>query len=205
MLFSQINPYIRYARILSLNKNSHYDNVIPVDARLFYTFSGYGKINVKNKEYEMSASSLIIINSGTPYKIITPENYVKYIAINFDYTQNANTYSTPTAPVLSDIFKEEMLLDYCTFYDEPQLCDALYIKQIPSLGKILNTIVNEYTQKLLYYESKISHLLAQSLSDVMRFSHIGHTDTQKENANRIISYIHENFCKNSHVFIQSPV
>ena len=91
MLFSQINPYIRYARILSLNKNSHYDNVIPVDARLFYTFSGYGKINVKNKEYEMSASSLIIINSGTPYKIITPENYVNYIAINFDYTQNANT------------------------------------------------------------------------------------------------------------------
>ena len=49
-----------------------------------------GKIKVKNSEYEMTPYSLLIINSGIPYRIMTPEISVDYIAINFDYTQKAN-------------------------------------------------------------------------------------------------------------------
>ena len=195
MLFSQINPYIRYARLLNVNINSGFDKVIALDARLFYTLDGHGKISVKNKEYEMLPSSLIIINSGTPYKIINSEDAARYIAINFDYTQNANFYNTPIAPVAPDAFKKEMLLDLCTFDDAKELSDVLYIRQIPLLCKNLNTIINEHMQKLLYFENRSGHILAQCLSDSMRFLQIGSADIQKENANRILAYIHENFCE----------
>jgi len=72
MLFSEINPYIRYARYLNLTKDSVFDTVVALDARLFYVLDGYGKIKVKNCEYEMEPGSLIIINSGIPYRIYTP-------------------------------------------------------------------------------------------------------------------------------------
>lgn len=72
-VFSQINPYIRYARYLNIAQNTIFDEVIPLDARLFYTFSGHGKIIVENTEFDMPTHSLIIINSGIPYKLITPE------------------------------------------------------------------------------------------------------------------------------------
>jgi len=45
-VFSQINPYIRYARYLNIAQNTIFDKVVPLDARLFYTFSGHGKIIV---------------------------------------------------------------------------------------------------------------------------------------------------------------
>ena len=195
MLFSQINPYIRYARLLSVNTNSHYDKVVALDARLFFTLDGYSKINVKNKEYEMLPSSLIIINSGIPYEIAKTENRVRYIAINFDYTQKANIYNTPIVPVTPDTFQKEMLLDYCTFDDTKELSEVIYIKQIPVLQKKLNTIVNEHTQKLLYYKNRSGHILAQCLADSMRFLKIGSTDIKNENAHRILSYIHENYRK----------
>ena len=35
MLFSDVNPFIRYARYLKLDPNSSFDEVIAPDARLF--------------------------------------------------------------------------------------------------------------------------------------------------------------------------
>jgi len=67
MLFSEINPFVRYARCHELNKNSEFSEVIGLDARLFYTLDGYGKIKVDNTEYEMRAHSLLLINSGISF------------------------------------------------------------------------------------------------------------------------------------------
>lgn len=196
MLLSEINPYVRYARHLNLDRNSYFSRVIALDARLFYTLDGRGKIKVKNREYEMSPHSLLIINSRIPYHIITPEISVNYIALNFDYTQTARTYTSPIFPVAENVFKNEMLVDRLTFQDAPVLSEVFYIKEISSVQKNLSAIIKEYTQTLLYYDSKISHLLAQCIIDSMRFFDLGNMNIEKETAGRIISYIHDNFHKN---------
>lgn len=196
MLFSETNPYIRYARHLDLDKNSDFSEVIALDARLFYALDGYGKITVKNKVYEMQPFSLIVINSGVPYKISAPKNHIRYVAINFDFTQNANSYTAPILPVLKGEFKEEMIVDLNVFDDAKELSEVLYIKEIPVIQKKLSTIVNEYMQKLLYYENKSGHILAQCLADSMRFLQFGSSDPAKENANHIMAYIHKNFREN---------
>ena len=49
MLFSELNPYVRYARYINLGIDTYFDKVVPLDARLFYTHSGYGKINIQIK------------------------------------------------------------------------------------------------------------------------------------------------------------
>ena len=41
MLFSEINPYVRYARYLNLDKNSLFDEWVALDARLFYIINGF--------------------------------------------------------------------------------------------------------------------------------------------------------------------
>ena len=196
MLFSEINPYIRYARYLNLDKNSQFDEVVALDARLFYAIDGYGKINVADKEYEMSPHTLILINSGIPYKIATPKNSIKYFAINFDYTQNASIYSSPIEPVNINEFKEEMLVDFNIFEDATTLSEVLYIKEIPDIHKKLTSIINEHTQRFLYFESKSGHILAQCIADCMRVYQFGDRDAEKGITNCIIKYIHENFNQN---------
>ena len=196
MLLSQINPFIRYARILNLDSTSVFNRVAAPDARLFYTLDGQGKIKVKNREYDMTPHSLLIINSGVPYHIITPETFVNYIALNFDYTQTACAHATPIIPVPENAFNREMLVDFCSFQDTPMLSEAFYLKEISSIQKNLSAIVREYAQTLLYFDRKMSHLLAQCIIECIRFFDLGNMNIEKETAGRIISYIHDNFHKN---------
>ena len=53
MLSTEINPFVRHARYLNLTENSFFNEAVPLDARLFYTLHGCGKIKVQNTEYEM--------------------------------------------------------------------------------------------------------------------------------------------------------
>lgn len=196
MLFSEINPRIRYARFLNLDSNSNYREVVPLDARVFYTISGQGKIKVKNKEYNMSTHSLLIINSGVSYKILTPETQVKYAAINFDYTQKRTDVILPLVPVSVENFKNEMLVDFNLIEDTKELDEVLYINKIDIIQNKLNTIIEEYTHRLLYFETKIGHILAECISDSLRFINVGNSYPEQEPSNRILSYIHSNYHKN---------
>lgn len=196
MLFSELNPYIRYARYINLGVDACFDEVVPLDVRLFYTLSGYGKIKVKNTEYEMAPNSLLIINSGIPYRIITPENSVDYIAINFDYTQKAASYNVPINPIKENMYKKEMLVDFNRIDDVTALSEVLYIKEINTIQKKLSEIVQEYTQKLLYHEQKSGHMLAECIVDSVRVMKIENVAIEKESSNQIISYIHNHYPEN---------
>jgi AraC-like DNA-binding protein len=197
MLFSEISPYVRFARHLDLNEKAGFDEVIPLDARLFYTLEGEGRITVKNKEYTLPKSSLLIINSGTPYMIMPPESFVSYIVLNFDYTDAAaKAFSLPVFPIPREEFETDMLVDFRSFEDEPCLFDVLYVREIPELRKRLLTLVGEFSQKLLYYQSKCSHILAECISDALRLVKIGSAETGKDTINRIITYVHDHYSEN---------
>ena len=196
MLFSELNPYIRYARYINLSEDACFDEVVPLDVRLFYTISGYGKIKIKKSEYEMTPYSLLIINSGIPYRIMTPKISVDYIAINFDYTQKAAACNAPINPVMENEYKKEMLVDFNTIDDVKELSDVLYIKEIDTIQKKLNGIVREYTKKLLYHEQKNGHILAECIVDSVRVMKIENVSVKKESSNQIVSYIHNHYSEN---------
>jgi len=151
---------------------------------------------VKNTEYEMTPYSLLIINSGIPYLIMTPENSVDYIAINFDYTQKAASCNIPVNPVKENMYKKEMLVDFNMIDDVKALSEVLYLKEIDNIQKKLNEIVHEYTQKLLYHEQKNSHILAECIVDSVRAMKIENVAVKKESSNQIISYIHNHYSEN---------
>lgn len=196
MKIAEINPYIRYARYLSLNVNSCFKKVVPLDARLFYTVKGQGKIKVKATEYEMRPHSLLFVNAGVPYCIKTPDDSVEYMVLNFDYTQNAIYHNLPVAPVSVQSFKRDMLLDDCTFEDFPALTEALYIREMETLQKKLAAILDEHVQKILYYENKTGHMLAQCIFECMRLLKMGDYGIRKSPVSHVLSYVHANYSTN---------
>ncbi len=196
MNIADINPYIRYARCIALNKRTHFDETVPLDARLFYTLSGQGKIRVKDKTYEMPPHALLIINAGVPYIVETPDAPVEYIVLNFDYTQKAAEHCLPEAPVTKAHFAADMLLDYTTFEDAQQLSEVFYLPQMEAIYNPLLSILNEHTQKILYYENKTGHILAQCIFDCLRYWETGNLGIKKSSVSGMISYIHDNYRKN---------
>ena len=192
MVFSEINPYVRYARYISVNEKSDFVEVIPLDARLFFTLNGCGKIKVQDTEYDMQQHSLLVVDSGVPYQIKNGSGPAEYIVLNFDYTQRAANLITPIAPVLPEQFHKEMLVD-----PEPHIfSDVLYIKELGTVQKYLSEIMREWTEKVLYYENKIGHILAQCLAECMRFVELGRIDREKNVVNQILSYVHNHYQEN---------
>lgn len=193
MKLSQINPFIRYAIHLDLNAFSEIEQVIALDARLFYVVEGYGKIKVNSDLYEMSENSLLIVNSGIPYHILTPESSIKYIQINFDFTQKSASCFQPVTPVAIENFSKEMLLDFIEFEDSFLLSNVLYIKKIDGIYNKLSAIINEYSQKLLYYNQKAGHILAECIFDCLRHTELGDISSENIIQNEILMYIHTHY------------
>ena len=86
MNFSEIRPFVRYARYMSLSHGDGYPPFVNCDARLFYTVDGQSEIEVNGKSHKMEKGGLLVFNTGANYHIKSPENHVSYIALNFDYT-----------------------------------------------------------------------------------------------------------------------
>ena len=193
MRISDINPFVRYARYLRLDKNSRYDEVVALDARVFYTIDGYGKIKVNGEEREMRRHSLLVINSGVAYRIEAPDESVEYIALNFDYTQSAAHLSVPVKPESVRSFESRMLIDARSFEDSDSLSGVLYVEGIDSIEKRLTQLVGEYMQKLIYHEAMCGHLLAECIFDALRFSQMGNQGAQKVTGDRIISFIYDHY------------
>jgi len=193
MNITDINPHIRYARCLVMNEDTSFNEVVPLDTRLFYGIKGEGSIKVKNAEYKMEPHSLLIINAGVPYLILSPNMQVEYIALNFDYSQSAAQYSLPAIPAPAASFKPDMLLDPQTFVDLPQLSEVFYIRRIETLQKRLLSILDEHTQKILYYENKSGHILAQCIFDCIRYQETENIGARKNTAIEILSFIHEHY------------
>lgn len=192
MKLSEINPKIRYARYLNLDAKTGFSEMIPLDARLFYTVSGEGIVKVKNKEYKMQPHSLLLINAGIPYELCAPAEAVSYAAINFDYTQRSAARSSPISPVLPEQYRAELRVDPCFFEDAAELNEVLYVARLESVRRRLGAIIGEYIQKRLYYELKIGHQLAACIADGLRAPD-GRDSAENEPAGQILAYLHSHY------------
>ena len=75
--FTQISPYVRYARQMKVGKNTLLSHSIPCDNRLFYTLDGSGRLEVDGISYEMTKGDLLLFGAGTKYRIFPADESVK--------------------------------------------------------------------------------------------------------------------------------
>jgi AraC-like DNA-binding protein len=195
MLFSEINPFVRYARRLTVHGDANYQAVVPLDTRLFFAVEGSGQILVDGVTYDMHPNALLIVASGVSYQILTPSKWVQYVAVNFDYTQTASHLSLPIAPLPTTAFHRQNLIDPVRIDDQTALCHVFYLAKTDGIQKKLTTLVQEYTQKLRYHTQKCGHLLAESITDALRSSEIGFATKEQELASRILAYVQTHYAE----------
>ena len=193
MLFSDIVPFIRFAHVINLTRKSVYTEVVPLDARLFFVLDGCGKIIVAGKEYKLKKDSVLVINSGIPYKLCTPKESISYTAINFDYDKRAVKKKSPVVPVAVKDFSPDLLLNHVQFQDVKNLSSVLFIENLPTIRKKLSTIVNEYALQFAYFQEKLSALLVECLIECVRAERLITQAFENQTISEIIRYIHENY------------
>lgn len=170
MLFNEIQPFARFPRELIISENSVFSEVFPVDARLFYAVEGNGKLSVEGKTVDIPKGSAILINSGVPYRIIP--TFVKYLAINFDWTQDFSDRNIPIPPVPYN-GSELQAFESVTFEDCSEFNRYAYCKNAFFAEKPLLKMIERYEKKQLYYQLENDAQLILILSEFVR-KHVLH-------------------------------
>lgn len=198
MDLSQIRPFVRFSRFLSLKNDTSMPSRIPRDYRLFYTVSGNSKILCDDTFYSMSPDSVLIIPAGCEYKLIAPENEVTYISLNFDYTFNFSHKSSPIPPHVANKNTRISLIEKIDFTNPKCLNEPLFCAEIPQIENSLMKIDMEYTNNLLYSENLISAYLLQVITHCVREAllHSSNSDSAHQKTNKIIKYVQSHFDEN---------
>ncbi len=199
MLFSEIRPYIRFARYLRFDRTFSYAPQIPCDARLFYVLDGEGCIEALNIHYILKKGDVLLINSGIEYHIHTPKRSVSYLALNFDYTYAHASLSVPIPPMAKSLFQPEQVLEHIRFEDMPKLNEVTYLPNCMEIERTLISIEYEYSHRVVYSDIKISSLLCDILIDVcrkIRFEPVpsrSSTETKNISPRHIVNFVYEHF------------
>lgn len=193
MQFINIKPFIRYAQKYTINPGSTYQEVSPCDYRLFFCIDGTGFIRVNNLTYQMKKTSLIIIPPGDRYKLFSSKNTLSYLSINFDYTFTYYNYSHPIPPIPCQKFQPKDIIERITFTDEPSLNNVLYLNNLYHAESKFSRLYFSYSKKFIYYETELSALLLQILTECLRLKKSPVTNQGTEHLEEILKYIRENF------------
>lgn len=192
--FSDIKPYLRFVRYMHLTPTTVYAPFVPYDARLFYVMDGAGVIEANGISYQMQKSSLIFINSGVEYHIISPEDSVSYLAVNFDFTFSSFNQKTPIHPAHVADFDSNKLVAHVKFSDASSFNEVFYLPAIPSIEPRLVSMELEFAQKLHMYELRLSAHMTDVLVRCFRHRATdGFGGADKETAGQIITYIQSAF------------
>ena len=108
MEFSQINPFVRYARIQPCmlewsEPHGAYDH------RLFYIIKGQGAFIISDEKYEFSAGTLFCFRAGTFYSFL--DNMTMTVTLNFDFGQDRSNLTVFNYPTMESFFEESRILE----------------------------------------------------------------------------------------------
>ncbi len=190
MKLQDITPFVRYAHFLPIDKNG-YELGVPFDNRLFFVFSGESKIEADGKVFELVEGDAIIIPSGVGYKLAPPESAVTYLAVNFDYTRSSDDKQVPVPPLYSSDFSSDMRFESILFSDTEELNSVLYIKNMRDLSRLIISIEEEYSQRLLGYDGIISGMMTEAIIKCVRTARNQRLGKRDETTKSIIAYIKE--------------
>ena len=190
---SEIKPFVRYARYTTITHNMTHPRFMPCDARLFYILDGNLDIETNNMCYSLSKGDILFFGPGTEYQIHTPDDYVKTILINFDFTNDNAHLSVPIAPLHIDEANKERLISPVTFSDSKELASPIYIHRKLDIMEKLHEIVREYSRKILYHEIKTGNILSEIIIDCVREVRLSNTEDGYARINSILKLIHENY------------
>lgn len=190
---NDMKPFIRYARYTTITNEISYPWYIPCDARSFYVLEGCGAIETESGMHIMAKGDLLFFPPGTKYRYHTPEDYVKYAIINFDYINESSNITIPVAPMHLHEDTDNRLISQVKFYDCEELSHPIYIQKKLDIAEKMHEIIREYSQKILYHESKAGSLFAEIIIDCVREVKLGNTIDGYARIKDVLKLIHENY------------
>ncbi len=188
MRLSDIQPFVRYARVQSIIPL--WDGAIGLDNRIFVCTSGSGAIAVDGVRYPVMRGSVIGWRAGMTYSYHPDKEGMTFIGCNYDFTSAARDKAVPVPPCKAVDFKKEMLLEKPDLIDDaPALSTAFCIMAEGDIVEKMSLINLEYTRGMLFSSERCDSLLKDLLVQCARIAQTAEGDAHSKIAEQVISYV----------------
>ena len=187
MNLDDINPFIRFAEIITLIKYPR-QYVLAQDCRLFLCLTDTGSVFIRDEEILLRRNTIIYIPSGTPYMLVTcGELPTKMLTINFDFTRERLTIQDPL-PVINEQTVPAWQIPAPP--DVEGFLKALSCKAYQDVDELLIRIGTEFQTRLPGYHALVSASLKAVLVTLAREAS---SHRRPALVNTVIEYISANY------------
>ena len=188
MDFGSIRPFARFVRQLEYLPDTVSPPCYPMDARLFFVSSGEGRIETNGKVLTMPTGSILYINAGCPYRLLSCS--AVYIAVNFDFTWAHAELETPVPPLNLNTAAPKPPIEVHTFPELPCFDTVCFYPEFHHAKVKLLQLEREYSRQLPFFRQEMSAILLSILTDLARHTELRTSATNRFDAEQIIQYIH---------------
>ena len=197
MKLNEIEPFVRQAIISRLPSNIYTGKSIKTrDCRLFYILHGNGEIIIEGRAYKIKSGSVILFQTGTEY--IWQISDMRYIAINFDYTQENSHIKKSFSPISSDKFPSENFSSKICFNDTPELNEEIVFSDGTAFESKITNLSVEINTAADFKDELLSSLLKSIIISIVRQKREQETAGNIKGAliaRRVIGFIQQNYNK----------
>lgn len=188
MNLSEINPYIRYARLHHNHLENSIEFRICYDCRLFFMENAEGYITVNEKKFKFSKGTAIFFPPNTKYRFqFTNDKDFAIIIIDFDLVDDFSYVKESLGTPTEKMFIPDKVLNYPI----NEMFSSPIIKCFPQISTSLKKCTDNFLFKGNFYRDKSSALLKLCLIELVS-SNLISTEYSKL-CESVISYIHENY------------
>lgn len=187
MLFSDVNPHIRHARLHRKAFNIPQELSKCYDCRLFFFDNTPGHITANGIKYNIINKTFVFLPPETEYLIsVNFENDSVFATLNFDLTNKhhhlKNSFGTPTV----NTFDPSLTPDYSL----PEQLSAPVVRTLGQTEGMLFNCIDNFILKSSYYRENSSALLKLILIELVKpESETAHSEICKN----VLKYIQENY------------
>jgi AraC-like DNA-binding protein len=197
MKLNDINPFIRQAIISKLPSSIYTGKKIKTrDCRLFYILHGSGEILIEGRNYNIKAGSVILFQTGTEY--VWQISDMRYVAINFDYTQEHCHIKTSFSPISADKFPSQNFSSKIDFTDATELNREIVIFDGAAFESRIVNLAVEINTAIDFKDELLSSLLKSIIISIVRQKREQESSGDVKGAllaRRVIGFIQENYNK----------
>ena len=197
MKLNDINPFIRQAIITKLPSSIYTGKKIKTrDCRLFYILHGSGEILIEGRNYNIKPGSVILFQTGTEY--VWQISDMRYVAINFDYTQEHCHIKTSFSPISADKFPSQNFSSKIDFTDATELNREIVIFDGAAFESRIVNLAVEINTAIDFKDELLASLLKSVIISIVRQKREQEAVGNAKGAivaRRIIGYIQKNYNK----------
>ncbi len=185
MQITDLNPFVRYARIHSSYQNRAVRSVC-YDCRFFFLESGSGSLTLGGERHELTEGTAIFLPPATKYhfRFQNSDNF-RLIVLDFDLTQQNCHLEDSLFTASEDTFR----LDRVPPHDAPPELEVPIVRHVPALHATIRQCPTLFLERDLFYREKTSALLKLCLIELIRGSVI--RDGSAVLCEQILQYIHK--------------